>query len=1358
MPSEIKVYKVFIASPQDVLDERDVVRGCCEALNSDPLVRRDNIRFVATGGGDALPSAERPQSLIESEVADCDIFVCILHRRLDTPSERRGTGILEEFNLAQKLWFEDKSPHILLYFKEVASLENDLKRDPRLQQVTAFKNRIDSQNLLLFCEFKNTDDFKTLFEKQMRLWLHSNVPGNGAAAFYEDKVGDTGEQNRSVTAPALSAEKSPEGMAGEKFCVLHISDLHFDIAEQFDRSIVLDPLIEKVAQDRSNGLIPEIVVVTGDVAATGIEGEYAQAKVFLKRLADTLGLSSERLFIVPGNHDVDRKKYRKSDVPRYENMRELNEELENSEFRQDLLRGMNDYFDFAESCCPHLKSENGNLVPFVNTHITESGRRVALVGLNSAWMCRKSPDEREIAVGEYQVKMAMAELKKNGPYALVVNLLHHPIGWLWPDDERILTQNLNDSLILSGHLHDAGGGYRMGLDGKSLCLQAGGAYLGSDSKWPARFHYITVDWAAASIQVDFRRFAANKRSWVLDGETGGDGKKLFLNTGIIKPSPARETPGEVAAPPYPLPEMPAKYLEGLRANCSYMDVDYLQGKGSPISISLPEIYIPLMAHDPESMHSLDSDLSLLESLPEGMKSLEADLAYLLDLDADSAGKQSRTVQGIRRKSPSDKTDFAKSMGPADGMHVGTGAPTDLDNLIGKYPTLLVEGHPGSGKSTLFKHITHCLSLGEAVGGIKDFLPVLLPLKELKGYFDDLLESGLSTATTERILEHWFEKRCELIPLETIISFCKSGKILFLIDGLDEIGQKARDLVAEAFFKFRLEYREIRIVFSGRPHGIKGEILKKFGEHHVKIENLTPEQTESFIGRWFASIYSKNSIGAEQTSRSMIGEIRTHTGIKNLVDNPLMLTAVCILYHDGKKLPNQRAELYKKFMDHLIFSRFEEVNHVYDFLKGMAFHMLKRGERGTGRKDALGVLRSVYPILENEPESTYRHRIENAFDMIEPRCGLLRQADGEYTFSHLTFQEFLTALHIVDNNMDYLKAIEGCWERENFREVIMLMIGYLSIENKFWANGIVKDALTGNSEDYAKVTLASSALLDVQENRRDDQVVSQTRESLLSVIAHAREPRLLVEAGENLGRLKDPRDLKEFIKIQGGKYNLEEMDITKIEPIELGKYPVTNEWFNEFVEYGGYRKTEFWSEQGRKWLGGNWAIVPRYWNDQRWNCPNAPVVGVCWYEADAFAKWLTEVRQDGHIYTLPSEVEWQAAAAGVLKRRYPWGVKWDGSLCNSFESGIHRTSSVGIFREGNTAEGISDLAGNVLEWTRNDFGRENKSGINGQYPALCGGAWLFNSSYCRCAVRFNYHPDSRNKFTGFRCARSYIFSS
>jgi formylglycine-generating enzyme required for sulfatase activity len=156
-----------------------------------------------------------------------------------------------------------------------------------------------------------------------------------------------------------------------------------------------------------------------------------------------------------------------------------------------------------------------------------------------------------------------------------------------------------------------------------------------------------------------------------------------------------------------------------------------------------------------------------------------------------------------------------------------------------------------------------------------------------------------------------------------------------------------------------------------------------------------------------------------------------------------------------------------------------------------------------------------------------------------------------------------------------------------------------------------------------------------------------------------------------------------------------------------------------------------------------------------------VVGVCWYEADAFCRWLTADRKDGLTYFLPSEIQWQTAAAGKEKREFPWGQEITPGHCNHRDTKIEKTSAVGIFKIGQTPERVADFAGNVWEWTASDYHRklvledfeyDAKEDKKRQRPVLRGGSWLNAARYCRCAARGNYNPLSRSDYIGFRCAR------
>jgi formylglycine-generating enzyme required for sulfatase activity len=208
------------------------------------------------------------------------------------------------------------------------------------------------------------------------------------------------------------------------------------------------------------------------------------------------------------------------------------------------------------------------------------------------------------------------------------------------------------------------------------------------------------------------------------------------------------------------------------------------------------------------------------------------------------------------------------------------------------------------------------------------------------------------------------------------------------------------------------------------------------------------------------------------------------------------------------------------------------------------------------------------------------------------------------------------------------------------------------------------------------------------------------------------------------------------------------------PFRVSRYEVTNSQFWQFIDGGGYEKRRYWTEAGWAWRLRAGADLAGFASDLRWGIDNRPVVGVNWYEAMAYAAWLAE--QTGELFRLPSEAEWERAAAGTEARQYPWGDNWKDGMANTQEIGIGYTSAVGAFPKDATPEGIYDMGGNTWEWTlsrsgsypydRQD-GRENPEGTSAR--VLRGGACSNSKLLARCTYRNWVAPDARVPYIGFR---------
>ncbi len=241
----------------------------------------------------------------------------------------------------------------------------------------------------------------------------------------------------------------------------------------------------------------------------------------------------------------------------------------------------------------------------------------------------------------------------------------------------------------------------------------------------------------------------------------------------------------------------------------------------------------------------------------------------------------------------------------------------------------------------------------------------------------------------------------------------------------------------------------------------------------------------------------------------------------------------------------------------------------------------------------------------------------------------------------------------------------------------------------------------------------------------------------------------------------------WIEIPGGRGTLktDEKNVTLPIPTEtywIGKYPVTNAQFAQFIEAGGYENDTWWTEAGWKAREEGWHYAdgksrpsgkpwtqPRYWQNSKWNGDEYPVVGVSWYEAVAFCLWLSDAT--GEHVMLPTEQQWQRAAQGDTGWDYPYGNKFDATKSNTHKSGITRTTPVTNYEgKGDSPFGVVDMSGNVWEWCATDWdsGSQDVHSVATR-RVLRGGSWVDPVSNARCVSRYISIPHLRVDYRGFR---------
>lgn len=732
-----------------------------------------------------------------------------------------------------------------------------------------------------------------------------------------------------------------------------------------------------------------------------------------------------------------------------------------------------------------------------------------------------------------------------------------------------------------------------------------------------------------------------------------------------------------------------------------------------------------------------------------------------------------------------------------------GEPIQLLNILQKHSGMIVLGDPGAGKTTFVKYLALRLARGEGAKiGLSDYLPILLPIAAFANALN------VRDIRLDDFIAEYFTGIGANLPISGMLTEAlKAGRALILLDGLDEVRDlNVRNMVVERVVDFFAFHRRVgnKFVLTSRVVGYRA--VRPSAEDLVEctIVDFEDDEIEDFVERWTSAIEkqaqgntSSARADAETERRELLDAVHQNPGVRQLASTPLLLTILTLMKRQGVSLPERRVQLYDQYVTTLLstWNRARSLSgrapgrdideiQTLRILAPLALwmHEVSPGVGLVGSEEMRRKLEELF--LERSDASPHQAARQFMLDVREHAALLLERGPGEYGFIHLTFEEYLAAVALAlqgqGDSRPIIEKLSAHVGEQAWREVTLLTIGYLGIRQQLpKVSGEVVEALVERQPGPPgeAVTLAGDAVLDTWPGGVSQQSKDRVMDALVKTMQDgAIRPELRRRAGLLLGRLKwQPADLDRFTEIHAGTY----LSGVKKTPTEIryayfvGRYPVTNIQFARFVKEDGYQTREYWSEEGWDWRTGKYDArtleplardwlehrpaakrnAPYYWHNIELSNPIVPVVGVSYFEAEAYCHWLSRkiiAIPEGYTVRLPSDQEWERASRWVDGREYPWGEAFEPSAANTWDSdatgsGLGGTTAVCTFVQGVSPTGTWDMSGNVWEWTGSWYDEDRK------YRIVRGGSWIgyrwfARSSFCNWSTPLMFNDD-----LGFRVA-------
>jgi predicted NACHT family NTPase len=401
--------------------------------------------------------------------------------------------------------------------------------------------------------------------------------------------------------------------------------------------------------------------------------------------------------------------------------------------------------------------------------------------------------------------------------------------------------------------------------------------------------------------------------------------------------------------------------------------------------------------------------------------------------------------------------YLQTLEPTDFNRVGLGRVEQKQipgiQAVETYSKLRIMGKPGVGKTTFLQYLAIQCNRGAFAA---DQVPIFILLREFAEESRHRGEFSLFNYIRQTFLTSELSNRT---VLETLL---KAGRVLLLMDGMDEVPNEDTTAVLREIRKFSSKYHRNRLVASCRTAAQK---LRLRGFTDVEIAPFSQEQITTFVQKWFVAL-SKTTAqsGLAQSAQFMQKlELPENWQFRQLVVTPLFLHLACGVFHNQGKFPAKQTEFYKQGLD-LLLGKWDEAKGVergdmyHGFLLPQKLRLLSQLAAVTFEQGQyffeqevieqyIGDYLQELPGVPLDPEANQLES-EAILKAIESQHGLLiERAHGIFSFSYLAFQEYFTAREIVasHNLRASEQGLEGLVSHltdPHWREVFLLTTSML----------------------------------------------------------------------------------------------------------------------------------------------------------------------------------------------------------------------------------------------------------------------------------------------------------------------------